>query len=100
MEKIAIELDDVLASGSLSPEQWLARSTLQASASGVALSRIASATKKGRVGDPGRAIVLDTAHAVAGLLRLPEAHASDARPRVSHKKFVPERSVIVSRLRP
>jgi len=100
MEKVAIDLRDVLESGSLSPEQWLARSTLQASAAGVALSRIASATKKGRVGDPGRAIVLDTAHAVAGLLRLPEPHAGDARPRVSHKKFVPEGSVIVSRLRP
>ena len=100
MDKVAVDLRDVLASGSLSPEQWLARSTLQASAAGVALSRIASATKKGRVGDPGRAIVLDTAHAVAGLLRLPEPHAGDARPRVSHKKFVPEGSVIVSRLRP
>jgi len=100
MEKVAIDLEDVLASGSLSPEQWLARSTLQASASGVALSRIASATKKGSVGAPGRAIVLDTAHAVAGLLRLPDSHAGSARSRVSHKKFVPEGSVIVSRLRP
>jgi hypothetical protein len=100
MEKVSIDLRDVLASGSLSPEQWLARSTLQASASGVALSQISSATKKGRVGDPGRAVVLDTAHAVAGLLRLPEPHAGRARARVSHKKFVPEGSVIVSRLRP
>lgn len=100
MEKVAIDVREVLASGSLSPEQWLARSTLQASASGIALSRIASATKKGSVGDPGRALVLDTAHALAGLLRLPESRAGHARPRVSHKKFVPEGSVIVSRLRP
>jgi hypothetical protein len=100
MEKVAIDFEDVLASGSLSPEQWLARSTLQASASGVALSRIASATKSGSTGAPGRAIVLDTAHAVAGLLRLPDLHAGHARTRVSHKKSVPEGSVIISRLRP
>ncbi|MET0232885.1 MAG: hypothetical protein ABW186_18285 [Rhodanobacteraceae bacterium] len=100
MEKVAVDHDEVLASGILSPERWLARSTLQASAAGVALSRIASATKRGRVGDPGRAVVLDTAHAVAGLLRLPDPRTGDVRPRVSHKKFVPEGSVIVSRLRP
>ena len=100
MEKIAVDLRDVLASGSLSPEQWLARSTLRASAPGVALSQIASATKKGSARTPGRAIVLDTAHAVAGLLRLPESDVANARSRVSHKKFVPEGSVIVSRLRP
>jgi hypothetical protein len=100
MEKVAIDLREVLEGGSLSPEHWLSRSTLQASTSGAELSRIASATKKGRAGDPGEALVLDTAHAVAGLLRLPDAHAATSRPRRSHKKFVPEGSVIVSRLRP
>jgi hypothetical protein len=100
MEKIAIDLRDVRTSGSLSPEHWLSRSTLQASASGVELSRIASATKKGSAGDPGRALVLDTAHAVGGLLRLPDGRGTASRPRMSHKKFVPEGSVIVSRLRP
>ena len=100
MEKVSVDRADVLASGSLSPEQWLARSTVHASAPGIALSGIASATKKGSASESHRAIVLDTAHAVAGLLRLPEPHAVNARPRVSHKKFVPEGSVIVSRLRP
>lgn len=100
MEKISIALHEVLASASLSPEQWLARSTLQASVAGIELSRIASITKKGSAVAPDRAIVLDTAHAVAGLLRLPEARAGASRTRISHKKFVPEGSVIVSRLRP
>lgn len=100
MEKISVALLDVLASGSLSPEQWLARSTIAASVAGIDLSRIANAAKKGSAVAPERAIVLDTAHAAAGLLRLPEADARASRPRVSHKKIVPEGSVIVSRLRP
>jgi hypothetical protein len=100
MEKVAIAWQDVLASGSLSSEHWLSRSTVRASASGVALSRIASATKKGSTRDSGRALVLDTAHAVSGLLRLPDSRGAAAKARTSHKKFVPEGSVIVSRLRP
>lgn len=97
MEKVTIEFREVLASGSLSPEHWLSRSTVESATSGIALSRIANATKKGSA---GRALVLDTAHAVAGLLRLPDAPGGVAKLRSSHKKFVPEGSVIVSRLRP
>jgi hypothetical protein len=100
MEKVTVDLREVLASGSLSPEHWLSRSTLQASASGIELSRIAGSTKKGSTADSGTSLVLDTAHAVAGLLRLPDSPGGIARPRMSHKKSVPEGSVIVSRLRP
>jgi hypothetical protein len=100
MEMIKVTVPDVHNTCSLSPEQWLSSSSLLSSEPGVALSMIADSTKRGGASDISDSLVLDTAHALTGLLRLPDSLSVVQQKRTSHKKRVPEGSVIISRLRP
>ncbi|AVF42363.1 hypothetical protein AL486_23830 [Pandoraea apista] len=57
-------------------------------------------TRAGKMRTSPGSLVLDTGHAERGLLSLRGAGTSDQKERVSHKKYVPEGAVIISRLRP
>lgn len=100
MEKAVVSREEFLSSLSLSPEYWLSSTAAKSVTDGVPFPNVASISSKGVANPPPDALVLDTGNSDRGLLTLPAARVSANDLRKSHKKRVPEGSVLISRLRP
>lgn len=100
MNKVVISVSELGPQFVLSPEYWLSFTSSQTLEAGDALTDIVDLERKGTSTISATALVLDTGNTDRGLLTLPFDSNSGRSQRTSHKKFVPEGAVLISRLRP
>ncbi|HEY1996438.1 hypothetical protein [Paraburkholderia sp.] len=100
MNKIRVKAHELGSEYCLSPEIWLSQSRAESLTGGTPLTDLVEVTRLGVTQIGAGNLVLDTGHAERGLLSLRGAGTGDEKQRVSHKKYVPEGAVIISRLRP
>ena len=102
LNRIAVRSDQLGPDFTLSPEYWISLRSTRTRAGAedaVTLDAVAVIGNQGTTRIPSSALVLDTNNADRGLITL-KSLGAEIKERVSHKKIVPEGSVIVSRLRP
>lgn len=99
LNKVVVQVAELGADFSLSPEYWLSTKEAARFASGIPLGELISIKRQGISSPSVNSFVLDTGNADRGLLNL-KVTGNTGKERISHKKLVPEGSVIISRLRP
>ncbi len=100
LNKIMLKPAEFDAEVTLSPEYWLSHARAKRVSRGIPLSELVEISKAGLMKIPANSWVLDTGNADRGLLAMKIENASPVKDRISHKKVVPEGSVLISRLRP